>query len=92
MTTINNSSESSSLTEIAVAIGRIEEKVTRIQKIEDRLALVEKTAIELTASMPTKTPWFSAVAGISSLLSIAISSIVLIQFIQIAEAFSNAVK
>lgn len=88
MTTVNNDNSGQTqgnITEIAVAIGRIEEKVTRIEKLEDRLAAVEKKTIELTANMPTKTPWFSAVAGISSVLSIIISAVVLIQFIGIAD-------
>jgi len=86
-TNVNNANQQPQvdLTQIAVAIGRIEEKVTRISKLEDRIAHVEKQTIELTAKMPTRTPWFSAVAGISSVLSILISAVVLIQFIGIAD-------
>jgi hypothetical protein len=56
-------------TELAVAIGRIEEKVSRLADMEERLREVEKTTDRLEARLPQKTPWYFIVSGVVGIIT-----------------------
>ena len=73
--------ENGMLTQIAVAVGRIEEKVSRIEKLEDRIANLEQTTTILKAQQPTKTPWFSWVGGLSSITAIILATIAILNIV-----------
>ncbi|UXO93843.1 hypothetical protein Pan2_24 [Pseudanabaena phage Pan2] len=67
-------------TELAVAIGRVEEKVSRIADMEKRLLHVEKAVERLEARQPTKVSGWtivSAVLGIPASLGALIGVIAL---------------
>lgn len=67
-------------TELAVAIGRVEEKVSRIADMEKRLLDVEKAVERLEARQPTKVSGWtivSAVLGIPASLGALIGVIAL---------------
>lgn len=67
-------------TELAVAIGRVEEKVSRIAGMEERLLLVEKTVERLEARQPTKVSGWtiaSAVLGIPASIGALIAVVAL---------------
>lgn len=68
-------------TTLAVAIGRIEEKVNAMTGIDDRLREVEKSVERIEARETPKTPWHAIVGGIAAIGSIALSVLTLILFI-----------
>ena len=51
-------------TELAVAIGRVEEKVSRIADMEKRLLHVEKAVERLEARQPTKVSGWTIVSAV----------------------------
>lgn len=61
--------EGTTYTELAVALGRVEEKVTRIADMDDRLRAVEKTVERLDATQRPKTPWYFVVAGVGGIIT-----------------------
>ena len=72
--------------ELAVAIGRIEEKLTsmstnenktgdRLEKIEQRLSNVE---LNFATNVRPKTPWYTVAAGVGALLAIAINGVMML--------------
>ncbi len=56
-------------TELAVAIGRIEEKVSRLADMEERLREVERTTERLDASQRPATPWYFIVGGVVGIIT-----------------------
>lgn len=57
--------ESTDLTSIAVALGRIEEKVSHLTGLEDRMRSVEKAVTEINAKERPKAPWWSIAGGLA---------------------------
>lgn len=65
-------------TELAVALGRVEEKVSLIVSMDDRLRDVEKTVERLEATQPKKTPWYLVATGVLAILTAATVIIALV--------------
>lgn len=68
------------MTELAVALGRIEEKVSRIADMEERLRHVEKAVERIEARQPTRVSGWtivSAVLGIPASLGALIGVVAL---------------
>lgn len=61
--------ETTGFTELAVAVGRIEEKVSRVAGIEDRLREVEKSVERIETKQRPTTPWYLIVGGVVGILS-----------------------
>lgn len=53
------------LTSIAVALGRIEEKVSHLSGMEERLRNVETAITEIQATNKPKTPWYVITGGLA---------------------------
>lgn len=53
------------VTGIAVALGRIEEKVSHLSGLEDRMRNVENQLAELRAQQRPKTPWWVIIGGVA---------------------------
>lgn len=58
-----------SFTDLAVAVGRIEEKVSRVAGMEDRLREVERTVERIEAQQRPRPPWWEVAAGVTGILS-----------------------
>jgi len=54
------------ITGIAVALGRIEEKVSHLTGLEDRLRNVETQLTELKAQQKPRAPWWVIMGGIAA--------------------------
>lgn len=57
--------------EMMVAVGRIEEKLTRIERLENRLGIVEEKVTHLDATKPNRTPfvnWLTAGAAAMAMI------------------------
>ena len=59
------SENSQDLTGIAVALGRIEEKVSHLASLEERLRTVETALTSLRAQQRPKTPWWVIIGGVA---------------------------
>lgn len=59
----------SNFTELAVAVGRIEEKVSRVAGLEERVLQVEKTVERIEASQRPRTPWYSVVGAVAAVIA-----------------------
>lgn len=57
------------LTGIAVAIGRVEEKVSHLAGMEDRLRKVEEAITKLEAQQKPRTPWWVVAGGVAATLT-----------------------
>lgn len=66
MTVSVESNSTAPIMELAVAIGRIEEKVSGITKMEDRLRVVENTVERLEARQPQRVSGWTIAAAILS--------------------------
>lgn len=75
---MNPETGSIDITGIAVALGRIEEKVSHLTAMDERLRKVETDLTELKARQTPKTPWYVVVAGIGGIGSIVITITVLL--------------
>jgi hypothetical protein len=53
------------LTTLAVAIGRVEEKLSHISGLEDRLRSVEEAVTRMEAKERPKAPWYLIVGGLA---------------------------
>lgn len=60
----------SNFTELAVAVGRIEEKVSRVAGLEERVLQVEKTVERIEASQRPRTPWYSVVTAVVAIIGV----------------------
>lgn len=58
---------STDLTSIAVALGRIEEKVSHLTGLEDRMRNVESAVTEIKARQKPAVPWYLIVGGIAGI-------------------------
>ncbi len=58
---------STDLTSIAVALGRIEEKVSHLTGLEDRMRNVESSITEIKAKQRPAVPWYLVVGGLAGL-------------------------
>ena len=78
----NPPTQSVDITGLAVAMGRVEEKLTgmaekenktgdRLDKIDQRLTALE---LNIAANVRPKTPWYNVVAGIGVLVLLAINA------------------
>lgn len=56
-------------TELAVAVGRIEEKVSRLVDMEERLRKVEQTIERIDATNPPRAPWYFVVGGVVGIIT-----------------------
>lgn len=54
------------LTGMAVALGRIEEKVSHLSGLDDRLRALEQTVTELKTQQKPKAPWWVIVGGMAA--------------------------
>ncbi len=61
------------ITGIAVALGRIEEKVSHLTAMDERLRKVETDLTELKARQAPKTPWYTVASGIAGIGSIILT-------------------
>ena len=59
--------ESTDLTAIAVALGRIEEKVNHLAGVEERLRNVETAITQMEAKERPKPPWWSIAGGLAGI-------------------------
>lgn len=66
---MNTSTESVDITGIAVALGRIEEKVSHLGGIEDRLRAVESTVTEMKAQQKPRAPWWTVVGAVVGIVT-----------------------
>lgn len=66
------------ITGIAVALGRIEEKVSHLTAMDERLRKVENDLTELKARQVPKAPWYVVVGGIAGIGSIILAAIIII--------------
>lgn len=53
------------LTGLSVAVGRIEEKLSHLAGMEDRLRNVETAITEIKAQQRPRTPWWVVVGGVA---------------------------
>lgn len=63
---MNPETQNIDLTSIAVALGRIEEKVSHLTGLEDRLRNVETAITELKAQQKPRAPWWVIMGGIAA--------------------------
>ena len=69
------------ITGIAVALGRIEEKVSHLTAMDDRLRNVEADVTELKARQRPAAPWWLIVGGVAAFAALAVNSIVLVNLL-----------
>jgi uncharacterized protein HemX len=67
--------QSIDITGIAVALGRIEEKVSHLMPMDERLRKVETDVAEMKAKDAPKAPWWAVVGGIAGIGSIVLTAI-----------------
>lgn len=67
-----------SSTEALVTLGRIEEKVSHLAMMDERLRKVETDLTELKARQTPKAPWWAVAGGLAGIGSIATTMIVLL--------------
>lgn len=72
---MNPETGSIDITGIAVALGRIEEKVSHLTAMDERLRKVETDLTELKARQSPKTPWYVVVGGVAGIGSIIITAV-----------------
>lgn len=58
---------STDLTSIAVALGRIEEKVSHLTGLEDRMRNVESAVTEIKAKQKPSVPWYVVAGGLAGI-------------------------
>ncbi|WP_157480199.1 hypothetical protein [Leifsonia sp. Root227] len=68
-------------TALAVAIGRIEEKVNSMTGMDDRLREVEKSVERIEAREVPRAPWYAVVGGIAGVVATVVSAVTLIAFV-----------
>lgn len=76
-------------TSFAVALGRIEEKVSHLGSLDDRLRKLETTVERMDAKQAPKAPWWAAVGGVASALTVATLGIAIIVFIAESGGMNN---
>lgn len=87
---MNENTSSIDITGIAVTLGRIEEKVSHLQGMDDRLRKVESDLTELKAQQKPKAPWWvviGAVVGVIGGVSTLIGLFVLLS--SLSQALSH---
>jgi len=78
---MNDTGTPANFTELAVAVGRIEEKVGRVSGIEDRLREVEKSVERIEVGQKPKAPWYLVVGGVAGILTGAVTIVTLISIL-----------
>ena len=78
------------ITGIAVALGRIEEKVSHLTGMDERLRKVESDLTELKAQQKPKTPWYIVVGGLAGIGSLIITASAIWVFMsRVADIFAQ---
>lgn len=54
------------LTGMAVALGRIEEKVSHLSGLDERLRALEQTVTELRSQQKPRAPWWVIIGGLAA--------------------------
>lgn len=57
------------ITGLSVAVGRIEEKLSHLAGMEDRLRAVETQLTEIRAQQKPRTPWWVIVGGLAGVIT-----------------------
>jgi hypothetical protein len=83
---MNENTSSIDITGIAVTLGRIEEKVSHLQGMDDRLWKLEADVTEMKAQQKPRAPWW-AVVGIVGGASTLVGLFVLLS--NISQALSH---
>lgn len=65
---MNENTSAIDITGIAVTLGRIEEKVSHLQGMDDRLRKVESDLTELKAHQKPRAPWWAIVGAIVGII------------------------
>ena len=76
-----NETGSPDITGIAVALGRIEEKVSHLGAMDDRLRKVEADLTDLRARQRPTVPWWVVVGGIAAIATMCVNGFVLISYL-----------
>ena len=66
---MNPETQGVDLTGLSVAVGRIEEKLSHLAGMEDRLRTVETKLTEMQAQQKPKAPWWVIVGGIAGVVT-----------------------
>lgn len=65
---MNDNTSSTDITGIAVTLGRLEEKVSHLQGMDDRLRTVEADVTKMKAQQKPKAPWWAVVGAVVGLV------------------------
>ncbi|EQM78215.1 hypothetical protein [Microbacterium maritypicum] len=65
---MNENASSTDITGIAVTLGRIEEKVSHLQGMDDRLRKLEADVTEMKAQQKPKAPWWAVVGAVVGII------------------------
>lgn len=66
--------QSVDLTNIAVALGRIEEKVSHLGAMEERLRTLEQAVAKIQTTQRPQAPWYVVVGGLAGIGSLIITA------------------
>lgn len=66
---------------LAVTLGRIEEKVSGIVGLDERVRKLEQTVERIEAKQSPKVPWWQVVSGIAGIGAIVLAAIALLNVI-----------
>lgn len=64
--------------EVLVMLGRIDEKVSHLTAMDERLRKVETDLTELKARQAPKAPWWAVVGGIAGIGSIVLTAVAIL--------------
>lgn len=78
---MNETTNPVDMTGMAVALGRIEEKVSRLDGFDDRLRKLETSVERMDAKQSPKTPWYVVLGGVASALTVTTLVVALIVYI-----------